>query len=97
MTRKRFVKLLMSKGYSRNTAVGVAGAAKMEGGSISYNDLYKRKLLVFYGARDITSAVIDFSVSVKTAAESFLRFAEAEKNVRAKIVHLQFKPTCDTI
>ena len=68
MTRKRFVKLLMAKGYSRNSANGVAEAVRANGKT--YVEAYK----AVKATVDITQII---SETVVKLYESIGRIARA--------------------
>lgn len=71
MTRERFVKLLMAKGCSRNSAQEMAIYVRTEGRS--YADAY-RAIEAFASLSDITAAL---SETITNAAEAITRVIKA--------------------
>ena len=65
MTRKRFVKLLMARGYSRNEANKRAWDVVYDGGS------YDRAYAEIVVACSLLDAIPDFVANVSSAIESF--------------------------
>ena len=68
MTRKRFVKLLMAKGYSRNTANGMATLAQAKG--YSYEKAYR-------GETAIPNLVDSLAPAIAAMAETIGKMAAA--------------------
>lgn len=82
MTRKRFVKLLMARGHSRNEAVEIAQVVKKMGGAVSYSAFHDdRKMLYnFPSIRALSRAMERFCDAMASATVTFQEFAEAAKN-----------------
>lgn len=72
MTRKRFVKLLMAHGYSRNSANRIADATLKDG--YSYAEGYDQVTRILPLVKAMTPVVVD---AVHTAAEYIGRVARA--------------------
>ena len=77
MTRKRFVKLLMSKGIQRNVANGKAKTYISNG--FSYEQAYRNFLLVYgikSGFKKLGEAFSVANVSFRTLTKSIEKFKE---------------------
>ncbi len=77
MTRKRFVKQLMSVGMQRNEANAVAFSYNLKG--VPYQKALAHETFK-YNLRNIGKALVDFAQSLKQATESFKAMAEVLKN-----------------
>lgn len=85
MTRKRFVKLLMSRGFDRAESAEVAQVVKMAGGCVSYAAFYDdgKILYVIPSIRAVSKAMKGLRIAMAFAAVAFQEFAEAEKFAEA--------------
>ena len=77
MTRKRFVKQLMSMGIQRNDANEIAFCCNEKG--VPYQKALTHETFK-YSIRNIGKALVDFAQSLKQATESFKAMAEVLKN-----------------
>lgn len=75
MTRKRFIKLLMSEGYSRDEAVDYACTFRRSG--ISYSRMYIEWRIY----RDDPGLSVALAQFMETAAEAIGRLAQALGNM----------------
>lgn len=75
MTRKRFIKLLMSEGYSRNEAVDYACTFRRSG--LSYSRMY----IEWLANRDDPGFSAAFARLMEVAAEAIGRLAQALGNM----------------
>lgn len=84
MTRKRFIKLMMADGYSRNKAVEMAKeVAAVDGGC--YSTAYALFADVFYPIEELAKRVVEalprvievIAGALKNVAESISQFADA--------------------
>lgn len=67
MTRKCFVKMMMSYGYSRNEAVFLAACTNAKG--ITYSDEYKRELPFLRLKKSINTITAAFNQIVNSAEQ----------------------------
>ena len=83
MTRKRFVKLLMSKGYSRNEAVAMAEYYNYN--NVPYKTAYlmESPRVVAFAAKSLTEAFAAMCRPLKDIAASF---ADAMKDAFNELV-----------
>lgn len=56
MTRKRFVKLAMSRGVPRNDAEGIA---RMASGTVSYDKIFETVIKFRSGLREVAAAIVE--------------------------------------
>lgn len=72
MTRKRFVKLLMSRGYSRNEAQAMALTQRQKGQS--YAEAYAALTLTMWGikAQGFAEAIQALAVTVQVTTEAIV-------------------------
>jgi len=87
MTRKRFKKLLMSRGYQRDDAEQIACKACESG--LSYADYWKRYLFVFgvnKGIVGFNKACKKLGTNIRQLAESFSKI-EYDTNPLVAIFH----------
>ena len=55
MTRKRFVKLAMSRGVPRNDAEGIA---RMASGAVSYDEIFETVIKFRSGLGEVVAAIV---------------------------------------
>lgn len=56
MTRKRFVKLAMSRGVPRNDAEGIA---RMASGTVSYDEIFETVIKFRSGLGEVVAAIVE--------------------------------------
>jgi hypothetical protein len=79
MTRKRFVKLLMSEGYSRNEANSIAADARIRG--LAYSTAYKAVQVTHDAGINLTDIDIDAVCdAIRKVAEAAMKIASALAN-----------------
>ena len=83
MTRKRFIKLSMSAGFSRNKANLIAWCCRQQGFSYSkYYDRYLKPRIAFScSCKKLNSSFSELEKTAKKAAESFKLMLENIKGV----------------
>lgn len=72
MTRKRYIKLMMSKGYSRNDANNAARKIQAKGGSYADN-----AILICISAAECEDVMRSVCETVNALAQELTKFAKA--------------------
>lgn len=69
MTRKRFVKLAMSRGVPRNDAEGIA---RMASGTVSYDKIFETVIKFRSGLGEVVAAVVELIWPVAKAISEWI-------------------------
>lgn len=77
MTRKRFVKLMMAEGYSRNSANALARQVVKEG--ISYHKGYRAVTAWSRLTKKLKEALVPFTEAVRKIGQAFAEVSRAAK------------------
>ena len=75
MTRKRFVKLAMSRGVPRNDAEGIA---RMASGTVSYDKIFETVIKFRRGLGEVIAAVVEFIRPVAKAISKWISELDPE-------------------
>ncbi len=86
MTRKRFIKLVMSHGVSRNKAQEMARAFNSK--NLPYEKAYRCFMLTYgvrKGFRELSMATSNFAARVRKTMAAFVRLSEAIKAANEEV------------